>query len=325
MEKSIFILREPVWIYNDEDSYRYGGVNEIYKKFTIYEEALAEKNKLNTQIAKDDKLAKGEFKKFNFAKIIEQKNVFAYFKEHFGMDWNRIWESDAIDKSKVTKKEFQKAINAFIRKKALQNDNHIIYLLNLIKLEFYQIVEIKEKDCIYKIIGNKNFKDFSVLQWNKQEYESEDYFMLLEQAEQQINYLFCNYLYRIDEEDNIQMKGSLSDLSEAPNILEGYIKNHSHCFVYDNENKKLFIKGISRKGKRYNKITHLQEKEKIFELMRGFIALLRPEKNPFVVKSIPTSEIPEKYLEYERRIQQGEEERKKWLENNPSNDDDLPF
>jgi hypothetical protein len=42
MEKTIFILREVAWNFND-DWYSYAGATEVYKKFATYEEAYQEK------------------------------------------------------------------------------------------------------------------------------------------------------------------------------------------------------------------------------------------------------------------------------------------
>jgi hypothetical protein len=64
------------------------------------------------------------------------------------------------------------------------------------------------------------------------------------------------------------------------------MENYAEYFVYDTENQTL---GMNR----------IYDKEAMYEIMRGFVALLRPEKVPFIIKSFPISEMPEKYLAIE--------------------------
>lgn len=330
MEKTIFILREPIWIYNDEPWYDYRGVNEIYRKYNTYHEALEEKNKLNIQIARNHQLLHGEFSKYNYFQIATQKNTFSYFKEHFGIDWERIWDDSLVNKSKVTEWEFDCLVNNFIIPKILQNDKHILYLLDIIELNFYEIAEVKETDVFYKIYSNAHFSDFLIFDERGCQFIGEEREIGYHEFGQgglyytssiEIKNKICNMFYwhlsdTFYDDEKKYLKGSLSNLSEAPEMLKSYIENYADYFVYDAENQTLAM-------------NHILDDETMYEVMRGFVALLRPEKVPFIIKSFPISEIPEKYKEEERR--QAEERQKAEVRRQENQSDllsgniDLPF
>jgi len=332
MEKTIFILREVAWTWHDEPALQYEGANEIYKKFNTYEEALAEKNRLELDRVRYDYneyrcslICNANFAEVNFYEIMLKKGQYEYFKDNFGIDWQGIQQSGLIDESKLKKWEFRELVNGFFLKKILQNDKHILYVLKMIELDFYEIAEVKENDCFYKIYSNKYFQDFTLrnnLYGNNitgQEVEIKYY-------EDQIEnfYYFpyviaqnrlCEYFYDLLSNSYYKnsLKGSFSELSEAPEILKSYIENHSEYFVYSAKKKKLTMYRI-------------YDEEKQYEVMSGLIALLRPEKIPFIIKSFPISELPEKYLQYEEE-KKGEERRKREQYNSYGydNDEDLPF
>ena len=319
MEKTIFILREVAWSYFDEPQLSYVGPNEIYKKFATYEEALAEKSKLELYMVKYHRVDSDYHCNPNFGNIdyfrILQNGSFNDFKDYFGIDWKEIWESNLINKSKMDIRIFSDIVNKHILSTALKDDRLISYILKLIGLNFYEISEVKETACLYKIYNNIDFKDFFILfkssgipfdekeeDMGYNEYIQEFYYGSLYEVENKVYNTFYWHLADTFYDEKNYLKGSLSDLSEAPTILKSYLENYSKYFVYDTENLLLSMKNQAPN-----------------DVMRGFVALLRPEKVPFIIKSFPISEIPEKCIEVEKLKK--EEREKQHLENA----NDLPF
>ena len=294
MEKTIFILREVEWCSDTKSVPYYLGANDIYRKFPTYEAALAKKNQLQVNMARYHN-ANNSFKcNINFAsadyfEIMLKKGLYGYFRDVFGIDWKGIKESGLIDESKLKSGEFNELVNNFIRKKVLQNDTNILFVLEMIELNFYELSEVKESDCLYKIYSNASFTDFPLLA------ECEDEITGTEVKIEYYDFVFCIYF---DNQEKIQteinqrfndllrenaLKGSFSDLSEAPETLRNYIENYPKYFVYDAQ-KELFS----------------MKKQAPDDIMRDFVELLRPEKVPFIIKSFPISEIPETYNQRRR-------------------------
>lgn len=319
MEKTIFLLREVTWTWGDEPMLDYEGPNEVYKKFATYQEALAEKNRLEIDMVRhhntidiDGNICNANFHNNDFYEIILKNGHNEYFKNSFGIGWEKI---PIIDKSKsdyLEKWQFNDIINDFILEKVLQDDKHILYVLKMIELDFYEIVEVKENDYFYKIYRNIDFQDFVVnflygaSLTGEEHYEqvANLYYYPYSQAQKKLCDVFSYSL----KDSNNSLKGSFAELSEAPELLKSYIESYAEYFTYNNDTLSLST-------------SYIYDKEKMYEIMNGLIALLRPEKIPFTIKKFPISKIPEKYLEYERKKKEEEEEFKR----SQIQDGDLPF
>ncbi len=310
MEKTIFILRESVWLWDDKPCPSYVGVNRIYKRFATYEQALAEKTKL--EIAKvrnhifiDKMECNTIFYHQNYYAAMIKKDVFDYFKTNFGIDWKGFSESEFVDKSKLNDNEFESLANDFIRKKVLEDDKHILFVLEMLELSFYKISEVKEDGFLYKIYTNSHFRDFDFSLANNLATNYKEFVVSKDAGgETWVSYAsfveaekaLCIAFYDLIKSEKKSLKGSFSDLSENPEMLKKYLENYSKYFNYNAENKQLTFNII-------------EDEEIIHEVLGEFLALLRPEKIPFIIKSVPIAKMSESYIEKEEM-----EEKKRILE-----------
>jgi hypothetical protein len=266
MNKSVFVVRRQEDWYNDEGLVLLFA-NEIYGKFDTLEEAQVSKIELSYHFFQNTSF--GEWMCGNGLKY----GFLSEFIPDFIQSRNLYLPTDYEE-------EFIKA------------DKYLLAdFLEFANFQLFVIWEVQASHYFYKIFTNPNFNDFQ----NEAEnigtgIEAEYLTFEIGQHSQSLVYehfslvepTFLHCFYRLFVQEKRVLKGTLTELSQATFLLENYLTN-SQYLVYDAENQILTTQEIEDKNER-------------LEIMRGLVALLRPDKVPFLLKAFPVEDIEVKKL-----------------------------
>ncbi len=276
----MYVLREISWGYNDEWYYPTGSIHNIYKKYTNIEDAKRDKLKLEVYDVKMRHILDTTLLS-SLSKDIQNK-FDLFLKEHFSTDIQQIMNFVGHEHQC----QIHSNILHYFIDKIIGDDTLLAQTLQLLNLHFYEILVIKEDELLYNIQPNVSFKSFDVFdECILVEFYSSSYVYTKKEAWDVALYNFYQNL-----QDSFSLIGSLSELSKAPEILQSYL-NANCCFNYDTKNHLLSMKRISKK-------------EMIIEIMTGFIALLRPEKIPFIIDCIPLKQAEENFIQKNQKIKE---------------------
>lgn len=227
------------------------------------------------------------------------RNKFSYAKKNFNLDFEKALASEflrGIKKERIPnfyvageyydyERYFTWFFDELFNMMVWSSEKHIQIMLDVADIEFYEISEITDDTCFYEIYTNSAFMDFvhfgDVGELKEVFYGScwVDYTPItLHNDLQTAQNIVGQSLYDMLSGKEA-LKGSLSELSEAPEIFQSYIESYDY-FIYDNENQTLKMRKWDSKQEEQNQM-----------MMRGFMGLLREEKMPLIIKKISISEI----------------------------------
>lgn len=278
MEKNIYVLREISWGYNDEWYYPTENISNIYKKYTNIEDAKHDKLRLEIYDVKIRRILDTTLLS-SLSKDL-QNRFDLFLKEHFSTDIQQIMNFVGVEHQC----QIHSNILHYFIDKIIENDFLILETLKILDLHFYEIVELKEAENIYRISPNPDFKSYDVFdEWVLIDFFKSSYVYTQKEAWEVAIHNFYENLF-----SPFKLVGSLSELSEIPEILKSYLETYP-CFIY--ENSLLSIKKI-------------KDKDMIIEIMTGFVALLRPEKIPFIIDCIPLKQAEENFIQKNKKIKE---------------------
>jgi hypothetical protein len=278
MEKTLYVLREISWGYNDEWYYPTNNIRNIYKKYTHIEDAKRDKQRLEIYDIKMRPILDTTLLS-SLSKDLQNK-FYLFLKEHFSTDIEQIMKFVGFEHQC----QIQSNILHYFIDQIIWDDRLILKTLEILDLHFYEIIELKESENVYRISPNPNFKSYDVFdEWVLIEFFQSSYVYTQKEAWETAIHNFYETLL-----SPFKLIGSLSELSEVPEILKSYLENYP-CFIH--ENHLLSIKKI-------------ESKEALIEIMTGLVALLRPEKIPFIIDSISVTQSKEYFSEKNKKIQE---------------------
>jgi hypothetical protein len=263
-------------------------------------------------------------------------DIYEYSKKHFGLDIKAILESPFFIQNETSKYwvvdeighpveiSHKTYFGDLFRIMVLSSEEHIKTMLQALKFDFYEIAEVGDDSFLYQVYTTPSHDDF-ISSHLLEHFKKDGYVFTAYPAQgtyeegviSHTNFIeaqneLCTEFYNLLAQSGRTLKGALSDLSEAPEMLKSYIESYTDYFVYDAENQQLSM-------------NHIHDKEKMYEVMRGFVALLRSEKVPFIIKFFPIAEIPEKYIKVERRQEEERQKTESRRQENSEEDAGLPF
>jgi hypothetical protein len=274
MKKQIFILREQTWHWTEDDAFVVGYYNDN-QIFDTLAEAIQEKNKrLIAMIRKD-----GISDRYPSSKHLmeQQVDLYRYLKDKFDLDLHHMLSNIGFDQP-----IFTTIMRLFV------DDDHIIELCEVLGIDIlYKVLSFEADDFLYKLEPNPMFTDFLI-----PEYAPHDGYV--------VDYLFNRRCYAVRYFDTLEavqkqlanflnkelsygssLLGTFSELSDAPDLLEAYIKNHA-CFIYNSTDKTLKI------SQNYDNYI---DNNNTLEALQGLVALLKPNKIPLLLKPYPAKDV----------------------------------
>lgn len=274
MKKQIFILRKQSWHWSQDDFFL-SGYYDDNQTFETLAEATQEKNKKLIAIVKERGLSD---RYPSFKHLMEQQvDLYRHLKNKFGLDLSYLLYRNGFDKT---------TFNDISH--LLADDNNVIELCEVLGIDImYKILSFDVDDFVYKLELNPMFTDFVIPAYFGYETYAVDYLF----------YMGCYAVRYFDTLDSVQKQlanflskelsytfsllGTFSELSDAPNLLDAYIKNHDY-FIYNSTDKTL---KISRNCDNYI------DNDNTLEALQGLVALLKPNKIPLILKSYPAKDI----------------------------------